>query len=199
MKDITLFGMLPILLLMLTPTFPANKILTYNVDTTESVINWKASKVTGTHEGTIGIKNGTIDLTDGVLSGGSFEIDFNTMKVTDLEGEWKAKLEGHLHSPDFFNTAAFPTAKFITTKVSPKGTPGDYKVTGDLTIKGITKSIKFYVNLSEAGEQMKATGTLTLDRTDFDIRYGSGSFFDNLGDKTIYDEFDLQIALVAKK
>lgn len=200
MKSISLFGILPFLALILSPFSTVNDDLaTYNVNTSESVVSWKAEKVTGAHEGTIGLKNGKLDFTDGALTGGSFDIDMTTLVVTDLEGEWKAKLEGHLNSPDFFNTAEYPAAKFVITRVVPKGTPGDYKVTGDLTIKGITKEIKFYANAVEEGNKIKAKAEVTVDRTDFDIRYGSGSFFDNLGDKTIYDEFFLDINLVASK
>lgn len=200
MKSISLFGILPLLALIISPFSTVKDGATsYKVKTSESVVSWKAEKVTGAHEGTVALKNGNLDFTDGVLTGGSFDIDMTTLITTDLEGEWKAKLEGHLNSPDFFNTAQFPTANFAITRVVPKGTPGDYKVTGNLTIKGITKEIKFYTNAVEEGSVVKANAAITIDRTEFDIRYGSGSFFDNLGDKTIYDEFFLNINLVAAK
>lgn len=164
------------------------------VNTDKSVINWKGYKVTGEHAGTINLRNGSLKFDDGVLVGGGFEIDMNSMKVTDLEGEWAQKLEGHLKSADFFGVENFPIARFEITSVAPKGTPGDYKVTGNLTIKETTKEIKFYANVSEDGKS--ATADIKIDRTDFDVRYGSGSFFDNLGDKTIYDEFDLNVNIV---
>lgn len=164
------------------------------VNIERSVINWKGYKVTGEHAGTINLKNGSLKFDDGVLVGGGFEIDMNSMKVTDLEGEWAQKLEGHLKSADFFGVENFPIARFEITSVAPKGTPGDYKVTGNLTIKETTKEIKFYANVSEDGKS--ATADIKIDRTDFDVRYGSGSFFDNLGDKTIYDEFDLNVNIV---
>lgn len=167
-----------------------------NVDTTKSTIIWKGYKVTGEHTGTINLKSGALEMEDGKLVGGRFEIDMTSIKVTDLEGKWAQKLEGHLKSPDFFGVEAHPTATFVITKAAPKGTPGDYKIAGDLTIKGITKEIKFYAHLSEDGKT--ATVKITVDRTDFDVRYGSGSFFDNLGDKTIYDEFDLEVTLVTE-
>lgn len=165
------------------------------VDTNTSVINWKGYKVLGSHEGTIMLKNGQLDMTDGVLSGGSFEIDMNSINCTDLTGEYKGKLEGHLKSDDFFGVASFPTASFVVTKVVSRGTPGDYKVIGDLTIKEATESIRFNVKVAEEDGQQIATGETTIDRSDFNIRYGSGSFFDNLGDNTIYDEFDLSFRL----
>lgn len=169
------------------------------VEITESAITWKGHKVTGSHQGTIDLKSG--DLTydeNGNLTGGAITIDMTTIKCTDLSGGGAGKLEGHLKSDDFFGTANFPTASLAITNVSPKGTPGDYKVTADLTIKETTKSIKFYANVAKTGGMKVATADLKVDRTDFDVRYGSGSFFDNLGDKTIYDEFDINVKIVTK-
>ena len=167
-------------------------ITTATVNTSQSQIVWKGYKVTGEHTGNIAVKDGKLSFDEGKLVGGSFDIDMTTITCTDLEGEWGQKLVGHLKSDDFFGVEKYPTAKFIITKVSSRGTPDDYKVTGDLTIKGITKEIRFLANATENG----ATAEIKLDRTDFNVRYGSGSFFDNLGDKTIYDEFDLTVNLV---
>ncbi len=172
---------------------------TYTANVSKSEINWRASKVTGKHNGNVVLKNGNLDFSDGVLTGGSFTIDMTTIDVLDLEGEWKGKLVNHLKSADFFNVENYPTANFKITNVVPKGTPGDFKITGDLTIKGITKSIKFYANVAEMDGAKVSTATIELDRTDFDVRYGSGSFFDGLGDKTIYDDFELDVKLVSEK
>jgi polyisoprenoid-binding protein YceI len=170
-----------------------------NVDTKSSYINWKAYKVTGQHEGRLQLKNGKLNFKDNVLTSGSFEIDMKTISCTDLTGGSAEKLIGHLKSEDFFNVANHPIAKFETTQVISRGTPGAYKMIGNLTIKGITKTIKFNADLKEDGGKVTATAKVTVDRADFDIRFGSGSFFDNLGDKTIYDEFDLNVNLVASK
>ena len=113
-----------------------------------------------------------------------------------MSGGGAKKLEGHLKSDDFFGVANHPTASFVITKVAPRGTEGSYKVTGDITIKGTTKEIRFNTQLTEEMGHTVAVADLELDRTDFGLRYGSGSFFDNLGDKTIYDEFELSIRLV---
>ncbi|RMF26905.1 MAG: YceI family protein [Bacteroidetes bacterium] len=177
-------------------TLPTNR-TTYTVSTDQSVIVWKGYKVTGEHTGTINLKSGTLEFEDGRLVGGRFEIDMTSIQDTDLSGKWKTKLENHLKSDDFFGVEQFPVSTFVIKKVAPKGTPGDYKIVGDLTIKGITKEIKFYAHVEEAGGQVNATAKITVDRTEFNVRYGSGSFFDNLGDKTIYDEFDLEVTLVA--
>lgn len=174
-------------------------VLTLDVDTAASEVSWKGYKVTGNHTGTINIQEGTILLEEGKLIGGQFTIDVTSIACTDLKEGGAAKLVGHLKSPDFFGVEAHPTAKFVITRIAPRGPEGEYKVTGDLTIKGTTKEIRFNTKLTEEMGKTVAVADLQIDRTDFDLRYGSGSFFDGLGDKTIYDEFDLSIKLVASK
>ena len=186
-------------LLVLASAF-TTAVVSFNVDTAESQVTWKGYKVTGSHEGTIAVKDGNLDFTDGRLTGGSFTIDMTTIDVTDLTAnQGKGKLEGHLKSADFFGVEKFPTATFRISRAVPKGTPNDYKIQGQLQIKEKIQPISFYANVQERGNRVVATADLQIDRTDFDVRYGSGSFFDNLGDKTIYDEFDLSIQLVANK
>lgn len=156
----------------------------------ESTVTWKAYKVTGSHTGTIALKSGALEFDGDKLTGGEFVVDMTSISNTDLEGDYKGKLEGHLNSDDFFGTATNPTSSLVFTKVEASG-KNSYKVTGDLTIKGITKPVTFDVSIYGS----KATATLKVDRAAYDIKYGSGSFFDNLGDKTIYDEFDLVVDL----
>ncbi|MBK9012607.1 MAG: YceI family protein [Saprospiraceae bacterium] len=162
-------------------------------------MQWTGYKVTGQHSGVVNIKSGSLLYDDkGFFSGGSFEMDMTTIKVLDLQGDMAGKLEGHLKSDDFFGSANHPTAKFVITKVVPRGKPGEYKIIGNLTIKSTTKEVKFDALLTEAaGGKIVATGDIKIDRSDFDVRYGSGSYFDGLGDKTIYDEFDLKVKLTA--
>ena len=165
------------------------------VDISTSEIEWEGRKVTGAHNGTISVKEGILDFNGSKLIGGSFVIDMTSINVTDLEGDYKGKLEGHLKSGDFFGVEENPTAAFVITKVISRGLPGEYKITGKLTIKEITKEIKFNATTDELGSMSAA---ITIDRTDFNVKYGSGSFFDNLGDKTIYDEFNLDVTLALK-
>lgn len=169
------------------------------VDAAASVVSWKGYKVTGSHYGKIAVKQGKLDFKDGNLVGGSFEIDMNSITCEDLSGGGADKLVGHLKSDDFFGSAKYPTAKFVITQVVSRGTPGAYKITGDLTIKTSTKPIRFNADVKEEGGKYVATAKITVDRSDYDVRFGSGSFFDSLGDKTIYDDFDLDIKLVAGK
>lgn len=170
-----------------------DKFVTKSVNVSNSVVAWKGQKVLGSHTGFISLKSGDLQFSEvGSLAGGQFAIDMTTITNTDLKGDTAAKLIGHLKSDDFFGVANHPVATFKITKIVSKGTPGDYKVIGELTIKDITKEIKFEANITDS----QATASITVDRSDFNVRYGSGTFFSNLGDKTIYDEFDLDITLI---
>lgn len=160
------------------------------VNAEKSKVTWKGYKVTGSHEGTVKLKEGTLEFDGSKLVGGQFTVNMTTISSTDLEGEWKEKLDGHLKSDDFFGIEKHPTSTLVFKEVTATG-KNSYQVTGDLTIKGKTLPITF--DLSVYGS--KATASLKIDRSKYNIKYGSGSFFDNLGDKTIYDEFDLVVDL----
>ncbi len=156
------------------------------IKTDNSTVTWKGYKVTGSHYGTVALQSGFLTFDEGKLTGGEFVVDMTTIVVGDLEGEYKGKLEGHLKSDDFFGIEKFPTANLVFNKVKSTG-KNSYEVTGDLTVKGKTAPVTF--ELSVYGN--KATANVKIDRTTYDIRYGSTSFFDDLQDKAIYDEFDL--------
>ena len=146
------------------------------IKTDKSKITWKGYKMTGSHYGTIAIKSGV----------GEFVVDMSTITADDLSGEYKGKLENHLKSDDFFGSAKFPVSKLKFTSVKMIG-KNSYRVTGDLTIKSTTKPVTF--ELGVYGN--KANATVKIDRSAYDVRYGSASFFNDLQDKVIYDEFDL--------
>jgi polyisoprenoid-binding protein YceI len=190
------FFLLPLLAVL---SMAAKMTYNYNVDVKSSNIVWKGYKVTGEHTGDVKLKNGSLQFADGKLSGGSFEVDMNSITCNDMQGEYGDKLVGHLKSDDFFGVDKYPTAKFTITRTIPQDSKGNYKIIGNLKIKESTKEVKFFANVSEQGNMVKATGTMKIDRSEYDVRFGSGSFFDNLGDKTIYDEFDLAVELMAKK
>ncbi|TDS11632.1 YceI-like domain-containing protein [Maribacter caenipelagi] len=161
------------------------------IKVSESTVTWKGYKVTGAHNGSINLKSGHLEMNGKKLTGGEFVVDMTSITVTDLEaGQGKEKLEGHLQSADFFGVESNPTSKLVFTTVKAMN-DNSYTVTGDLTIKGITKPVTLVVSMFEN----KATATVKVDRTKYDIKYGSGSFFDNLGDKAIYDDFDLVVDL----
>lgn len=190
---------LPVLALALVAMSFALVGTDYKVDAGASNIVWNGYKVTGAHTGNVKVKTGKLVMDDGKLTGGNFEIDMSSITCTDMSGGGADKLVGHLKSDDFFGVATYPVAKFSITRAIPTDTKGNYKIVGNLTIKATTKEIKFNANVTETNGEAKATGKITIDRSEFDVRYGSGSFFDSLGDKTIYDEFDLNVSLVAKK
>lgn len=156
------------------------------VKTDASKVTWKGYKFAGSHEGTIDIKEGTFVFDGDKLTGGEFVMDMTSIGATDLEGDGKGKLDGHLKSADFFGVDKHPTSKLVFTSVKATG-KNSYEVTGDLTIKNITKPITFDVSIYGS----KANANLKIDRSKYDVKYNSTSFFDSLGDKVIYDEFDL--------
>lgn len=171
----------------------------FKVDVQKSNIAWNGKKVAGQHSGNIKLTGGTLSLNDGKLSNGSFNINMNSITCTDLQGEWADKLVGHLKADDFFGVEKFPTSSFVITKVSP-ASAGTVNISGNLTIKGITKAISFPASMSVSGNTLTASAKgVKVDRTRYDIRYGSKSFFDSIGDKAIDDEFTLDITLVATK
>lgn len=179
------------------PTNNGEDIKSEKIDVAASQITWKGYKVTGEHAGTISVKDGSFDYKDGVLTAGELTINMASIASTDMTGEYAQKLVGHLKSPDFFGVEAYPTAKIVLTKVVANGV-NRYKVTADLTIKETTKSVKFIATITEEAGKKVATADIQIDRSEYDVRYGSGSFFENLGDKTIYDEFDLSVRLVSE-
>jgi polyisoprenoid-binding protein YceI len=173
----------------------APKATTFKVDTKKSIVLWNGKKVTGEHSGTIKLAGGELSLSGTNLTQGSFTIDMTTITSTDGAG---ARLEGHLKADDFFGVEKFPTANFVITKVTPAA--GKLTVSGNLTIKGITKALSFPATLAVKGNSLTAVAKgVKVDRTKYDIRYGSKSFFDSIGDKAIDDEFTLDITLVASK
>ncbi|NVJ89484.1 MAG: YceI family protein [Flavobacteriaceae bacterium] len=170
-----------------------------NVSTETSVITWKGSKPTGTHNGNVMLKDGDLLVENGELKGGEFVIDMNSIKVLDIpaDKEGNAKLRGHLTSSDFFDVEKYPTSKFIITKVEDKG--DKLHVTGNLTIKDVTKSVTIPATLSsENGVTTFKSETFNINRADFNVKYGSKSFFDNLKDKFIDDMMEMTFTVVTK-
>jgi len=170
---------------------------TYSVDAPKSTLNWKAEKITGSHEGTIAIKSGILKVDKEKITSGSFIIDMSTIVNSDLtDAGYNQKLVGHLKSSDFFDVAKFPEATFTLTKLVDL-TKSVVEIGGQLTIKGISKPLTFKANIKKDGNSyVFNANSIVVDRTAYDIKYGSGSFFNDLGDKAIYDEFALKLKLV---
>lgn len=164
------------------------------INPTSSSIQWKGKKVTGEHYGNINLKSGSLILTGGKISGGEFVVDMSSITVLDLPaGEWNEKLVDHLKSDDFFDSTAHPESKLVITSATTD-TAGNVAIKGVLTIKGINQLTEFTAVPSTGGY----SALITIDRTKYDIKYGSGKFFDSLGDKTIADEFTLDIKIATK-
>ena len=176
---------------------------TLKVDPAATKVAWEGKKVTGKHNGYISVKSGTLTLTGEVINAGEVIVDMKTITVTDIPTDTKenketnAKLVGHLSSPDFFDAAKYPESKLVI-KTSEKTKTG-LKITGDLTMIGKTKPVTFELATTKTANELKGKGTIVIDRTLWDLKYGSGSFFKGLGDKAINNEFTLAIELVAKK
>jgi len=164
------------------------------VDTKGSKIHWLAKKVTGQHEGFISISNGNLSVAKGKVTGGTFTIDMKSIVCTDItDAGYNQKFISHITTGDFFEVEKFPTATFKITKVAGSN------ITGDLTLHGITKSITFPATITSAAGKVTATAKIPVDRTDFNIKYGSKKFFESIGDKAIEDVFNLDVTLVAGK
>lgn len=198
MKTVSLFSILAAGLLSIAAVASAPKDGTYNADSKSTTIKWLGRKVTGEHFGKVNLKSGNFTWKGGLITAGSFEVDMNSMTCEDLtDATYNGKLIGHLKSDDFFSVEKFKTASFKLTKAEKGAKEGEFTVTGDLTIKGKTLPVTFPVTVAEAGGKVTVAGDLTFDRAKYDIRYGSGSFFEGLGDKLIYDEVKLTLNIVA--
>ncbi|WP_297097242.1 YceI family protein [uncultured Draconibacterium sp.] len=164
---------------------------TYSVDTKASKVYWTGKKVTGEHTGYINLAGGEVFVDGTAVTGANLNLDVTSIEVTDLQGEWKDKLVGHLKSDDFFSAEKHPVANFKITSYK------NDKVTGDLTIKGITNEVSFPAEVKVDGDALTASGTASIDRTKWDIKYRSGKFFSDLGDNMIHDEFEIKFELKA--
>lgn len=171
---------------------------TYSIDTHKTTATWLGTKVTGKHTGSITIAKGKITSDGKNITGGIIEFDMTSMTCEDITNkEYNDKLIGHLKSDDFFGVAKHPTAKFEITKITLKS-ENNYDVTGKLTIKGITNEITFPALIKFDEKTIVTIAKITVDRTKFDIKYGSATFFEKIGDKAISDHFELDVNVVAE-
>jgi len=169
----------------------------FKVDTKASTLTWTGKKFTGQHTGNIQLASGELSTEGKVVKQGNFDIDLTSLTVTDIKDPGSnAKLVGHLKNDDFFGVEQFPKASFVISSITPKA--GDeYTVKGKLTIKGITNDIEFPAVIKNDGKNINATAKIVVDRSKYNVKFKSPSFFENLGDGVIYDEFELGLNLVA--
>jgi len=187
MKKIRL--VLLLILIASTQLINAQKV---DIDVNKSKIEWYASKkVGGSHTGEILLKSGVLELKGDKYIKGHFIVDMHTITNNDLKNKTlNQKLVNHLKSDDFFSVEKFPTAKLNIINIS-NFTNNKAIVLADITIKGYTERIPFEIIKNNKTYSAK----LEIDRSKFDVRYGSNSFFDNLGDKVINDIFHLNIII----
>ncbi len=186
------------------PAQASTEAVTYNVNTSSSVVNWLGTKPTGQHAGTLSLKEGSLSVKDGNIEAGKFVIDMATMKCTDegMDEESKQGLVGHLSNEDFFEVEKYPTASFEIAAVSAvEGEEGmTHLIKGNLMMKDTTHSIEFKANVSIAENGVTAeTADFNINRTLWGVNYGSKSLFPDLKDKFINDEMGIKIKLVAEK
>ncbi len=168
------------------------------IDTAKSTVTWHAEKVTGSHTGQVKLEQGSIKVENGDLIAAEVTMDMTSITCTDItKPESNKRLVDHLHSTDFFHTAEFPEASFVATSIEKiagsESTDHNYRITGDLMIKGKTHPNTFECEFRPNGDGFRGTGKLIFDRTKYDIHYRSGSIFPDLGDKVIYDEVSLEL------
>ena len=164
------------------------------VDLENSSVKWTGTQISGkSHYGSLSFKSADVSFNGNELVGGSFVVDMNSLSVDDLSGKGKKSLEGHLMSNDFFSVEMFNTSELKIEKVTKTGN-NKYNATANLTIKGATHSAQVSFVLNDESNTM--TAKLVFDRSKYDVRYGSGSFFENLGDKLILDDIELEVTLV---
>ena len=172
---------------------------TYKIDNAASTVGWTAKKIVGGHNGNVSTKDGFLTFTGDIITSGEINVDMKTITVADIPAtdEYNAKLVGHLKGPDFFNVDKNSSAKLVI-KSSEKTKTG-LKIKGDLTFIGKTNPIEFDAVISKPNGAVTAKSEVVLDRTKWDLKYGSSDFFKGLGDKAIDNKFTLSVNLTAKK
>ena len=171
----------------------------YKIDTDKSKIYWIGRKITGEHNGTINIKDGYVNINEGSITSGEFQIDMNSIAVLDMSEKYNKKLESHLKDPDFFDVDLFPVSSFTINDSYDFFIIDNIVFKGDLKIKDIVVEKSIPATISVNDSIAEAIGVIDVDRTLFGITYGSSSFFDNLADRAINNNFTLKFKIVATR
>lgn len=192
---------MPVLVLSLWMALGAMGQTAYRVDPAATTVTWTGRKVIGQHTGHIKVESGSVQWGRNGMAGAEITIDMTSISVLDMDPESTAELTSHLKSRDFFNVWQYHQSSFHATRVEkiPSAAAGspNYTVSGDLSIKGISRPVSFPVLAVQDKQGIHATGTLVFDRTQYGIKYRSGSFFDALGDKVIDDKVQIDFDLRA--
>lgn len=169
----------------------------FSIQPESSTVNWTGKKILGLHTGTITIQSGYLNFENEALTGGEIVIDMKSIIITDIKDpKTNQDFLDHLNHDDFFSTDQFKTAKLAITHAEKAD--GKYKISGDLTIKDITNPVSFITSVEIFTDFLHALGEIVIDRTLYNMKYGSGKFLPNLGDKLIHDDFVLQFKLIGQ-
>ena len=176
----------------------------YKLQSQLSTLGWEGKAVTHGHNGSMDFTDGELLVKGNALVGGTVTVNMKSLKCLDIkDAESQGKFVGHMTSDDFFGVEKFPTSTFKIVSITPiKGAAKDAEnatIAGDMTIKGVTQRISFPAKVGVKDGVAAASGKVTIDRTKFGLKYGSKTFFDSIGDKAIYDTFDLSFNVIAKK
>jgi len=213
MKKLLLPALLAVAVLSAAPAASAQKMNSAKMATTApayklqsqlSTLGWEGKAVTHGHNGSMDFTDGELLVKDNALVGGTVTVNMKSLKCLDIkDDESQGKFVGHMTSDDFFGVEKFPTSTFKIVSITPiKGAAKDAEnatIAGDMTIKGVTQRSSFPAKVGVKDGVAAASGKVTIDRTKFGLRYGSKTFFDSIGDKAIYDTFDLSFNVIAKK
>jgi polyisoprenoid-binding protein YceI len=171
----------------------------FQIQKSSSTVNWTGKKVLGLHTGTIDVADGYIDISEDGINNGEIIIDMTTITITDIEDpKINSDFLVHLQNDDFFSVDKFKTAKMVIAETARKEN-NTFILKGNLTIKDITNPISFTAKAEVFTDFLHIMGEIVIDRTLYNIRYGSGKFLQNLGDSLIYDDFVLQFKLIGQK
>lgn len=171
----------------------------YTVNTAESSLAWIGKKVSGAHDGLVTIIKGELKVENGIVTGGSYLIDMNSISCLDIEDmDDNGDLVTHLKNDDFFSVEKYPSSSFTINSVS--SIQGDtYNITGILTVKGISNEIIVPAVITANENKISAVANFSIDRTKWDVKYKSKTFFPELADKFIHDNIEFKLLLVARK
>ncbi len=164
------------------------------LDTKSSSIKWTGKEITTkSHYGSLKFKEGLLNIRNDNITNGKFIVDMNSIDCQDLSGSSKSNLEGHLKSDDFFSVNKYPEA-VLTIQNTKEKTNGVISAEGQILVKGIVQPVTFDISI----EGKNGSAKLILDRSKHNVRFRSGSFFQNLGDKLIYDDIEIEAQLTFK-
>ncbi|MEN8186608.1 MAG: YceI family protein [Bacteroidota bacterium] len=184
--------------LFLLFSFTVNAQTKFKANIENSTIKWKGFKPAGSHHGTISLKNGYFLVEKIKITGGEFIIDMNSIVNLDLDGNWNKKIVAKLKSADFFDVKKYPKAVFKITGSEQKN--GKTQINGELSLKDKTNPVSFIATVNYKKEQLEVKSeSFKIDRSKWNVKHKSKSFFSGLSDNFIYDDMEIIVDVVCEK